>query len=145
MEGTKFTLALYPPRIKGNTQFGLTLLSSFFPFYLPLLHLLLVGCCFIARYCFVAYLLAHFSHLLLSIARSFLLLAHLVLSLAAICSLAFTTCYCFDVCYCYLATWFCHLLLFCCLLSPLVTPIVIDPFKNILIFWLWNIIYQSSL
>jgi hypothetical protein len=89
-------------------------------------------------------LLAHFCHLLLLIARSFLLLVHLVLSLATICSLAFTTCYCFDVCYCYLATWFCHLLLFCCLLLPLVTPIVIDAFKIILIFWLWNIIYQSS-
>jgi hypothetical protein len=36
-------------------------------------------------------------------------------------------------------------LFFCCLLSPFVPPIVIDPFKKILIFWLWNIIYQCSL
>ncbi len=146
IEGARFTPALYPPRIKGNTHFGC---SHFFLFSSlstcppsPLACWLLL----ITRYFFVVNLLAHFCHLLLLV-HSLLLIAHSFLLLAIICSLAFTTCccYCFDVCYYYFAIWFHHLLLFCCLLSPLVVPIVIDPFKKILIFWLWNLIYQCSL
>jgi hypothetical protein len=122
------------------------LFSTFFLVTLPIfsslstwppLHLLLVGYYFIACYCFVVNLLAHLCHLLLLV-HSLLLIAHSFLSLVVICSLTFAThcCYCFDVYYYYFATRFRHLLLFCCLLSPIVVPIVIDPFKKTLIFWL---------
>ncbi len=101
MEGTRFALALYPPRIKGNTHFGcchLFFLSLFF--YLAPLHLLLVGCRFITCYCFVANLLAHlFFHLPIVVHLLSPLVAIVLMFATTTLPLDFTTYCCFVVCF----------------------------------------------